>query len=320
MKSRSQENFESKLHLLKDLAEKGEYSIDLTKEEHLKIAKECIDTCCKEAASDGDEDEDDENALTVAASKGNKIAISVEGFDVMKLRSQLIELKKVGSAKEITFKFTQTPHSVDEAMANLQLHDKSIKVSGQALYTVGDYFTHDIWLPKARCLFGMQTAICSKSDGFYALDVGAMDETMIRLKKDVEYPLAANNVINFSSAVTYGVDNLAAGSLKLRHLKTIKASTGKQAEFKGENMEGKIGADGLLISKLKGKGKLKVGHSMVSGAHATVTATSIKDTSTNGTYLLLKNLAQYDENISSEWFKLEAGAEISFSDYILQMV
>ena len=204
-------------------------------------------------------------------------------------------------------------------MANLKLQDVILKGSGQGLYTFGDYFLHDMWMPKAKCLYGPQFSVCHIDGNPHVIDIGILDETTIKLAKTCPHPIKEGSVINFASAVMYGVEEINAAKFKCKFLRILKASTGKQADFAGETLEHDIPSDGLIISKLKKKGRAKVGHSMISGEHATVTGTTITDTSSNGTYVLLKLLDELEEGRTSQVVKVEPGSELAFADFVIHL-
>ncbi len=243
IKGRSQKNFEEAFKILKELTGKEQYAVDLNNEADVKIIKKCFDICGKEEAEDEDEEEeeeDDDNKATAKASTGTKIVVSIEGFNIMNLRKKILELKVGPNTKNIEMKFTQTPHTVDGSMANLQLSDKVLKLQGQSLYTVGDYFLHDLWLPKTKCISGAQFSLAHFDGAVHGLDVAMLDEMMLRFPANEPQPLLAGNVLNLSSALVYGVNEFGA-KIKLRFIRMLKASTGKQAEFKGEDIEADIG-------------------------------------------------------------------------------
>ena len=160
-------------------------------------------------------------------------------------------------------------------------------------------------------------ALTFKDGKVNVMDIGILDEVMFKLPKESSVPLSQGMVLNFASAVVYGVQGIGE-KLQCKFIKTMKASTGKQVDFTGEDFEAKIEGE-LIISKIKKKGRAKVGHSMISGEHAKVTTDSITDTSTNGTYILAKKLDEIVAGISSKWVPIEANSEVWLSDYMFNI-
>ena len=103
IKGRNQDNFNKVNKLLLDYAGQGQVSFDISKPEDLGIIKKCMDEVLKEAQTETEERKEDKDKDKVASStdqvdtvvavKGAKIAITVDGFSIISLRSQLNELK-----------------------------------------------------------------------------------------------------------------------------------------------------------------------------------------------------------------------------------
>ena len=166
---------------------------------------------------------------------------------------------------------------------------------GQDLWIVGgdlhDYT--DAIFPKASITWGPQFALRHSEGKLYIKDLSSLatlNQTSLRLVKGEAAPLKTGDVISLANSVYYSIENLSGGSAKIKFLEEARPST--SAYDKIDSKEFPVTEAGAVIGK-KTTHAVFLKHSMCSGAHATIYPDRIVDSSSNGTFLALRNSEEF---------------------------
>ena len=249
---------------------------------------------------DEDEDEDIENAKpTVKKNVGGAIKISIDSFDVNRLRFEIREKLKKG-AGSLTLTVSQTPADMPgTTLENLGLLKQQLKgPKDQCYFTVGDNWNNDIIVPKASLAVGTLFGVSTDGGKFYFKDFSDIDiELTAQLKlgnvkkgeePDIINALRQNDIVSFYNNTLYLMRAEVGENCEMDLIKEKAIESGENYLPPPAEVRMAVPADGLIVSKLKSKVKVTLKHPLCSGTHARFVPGGIVDHSTNGTFAIYK--------------------------------